>query len=260
MRGDTISASLFSQAVRELFFRFDAWPPSFFEDRLAEVYAAVLGPGGVALDIGAHSGVHSQRFADIIGPEGTLIAVEPLPEVFTLLEESLGGTKCKKILFQGVVGPLVGKTEFLKAHGNLGESGLHARLRYDGTVRLESIEVESVTLEEICRRLDRLDFIKIDTEGAELSILESGRSALNKFRPFVSVEWGVDTYGAYGHVSSDLWGFARENFYSISDLFLNIVKSKSEWLEVSDRAGWDFILVPDEKLAEFLYSATDRLA
>lgn len=77
---------------------------------------------------------------------------------------------------------------------------------------------------------------------------------MRDLRPVISVEWGSDTYAPYGHEARDLFAFARGRGYSLFDLFANMVGSEREWLEVTDRGSWDYILVPDEKVAWFIYA------
>ena len=54
----------------------------------------------------------------------------------------------------------------------------------------ESISVLAVSLDELCRweGLERLDYLKIDAEGAEDSILAGSVEAVSHFRPIIQVE------------------------------------------------------------------------
>jgi FkbM family methyltransferase len=54
----------------------------------------------------------------------------------------------------------------------------------------ESVEVKSTTVDHFCmgKGLKRLDFMKIDVEGAEHLVLEGARKALGTFRPAVIFE------------------------------------------------------------------------
>lgn len=248
-----MSASLFAQAMREFFHHHHAWPAQYFEERLAQIYRNVLEPGDIAIDIGAHTGYHASRMLDAVGETGHVVCIEPLPEIFQQLTENLAGYS-NATLFNGVVSDVEGEVTFQRAVGLPGESGLKERKRYDkpGTTT-ETITVRSTTLDDVAALLDKVNFIKIDTEGAELTILSSGPGTLARVRPIVSVEWGSDTYLPYGHHAGSLFEFARAHQYTIVDLFSNMICSAREWSEVSDRASWDFILVPDEKLAWYMY-------
>ena len=55
-----------------------------------------------------------------------------------------------------------------------------------------SATVESVSIDEFCRArgLDRVDLIKIDTDGHEMAILEGARRTVKKVRPAIVFEVG----------------------------------------------------------------------
>ena len=52
------------------------------------------------------------------------------------------------------------------------------------------ISVLSVTLDDLLKweNINRLDYLKIDTEGAEEEILVGARNSIMKFRPIIQVE------------------------------------------------------------------------
>ena len=149
----------------------------------------------------------------------------------------------------------VGEVSFTRAVGLPGESGLRERRRYAlPDTKLETLTVDSRSIDDFVSPGEPLKYIKIDTEGAELTILQSSGRVMQDFRPVISVEWGSDTYIPYGHKPEDLFRFARSRSYSIFDLFVNMVGSEREWMEVTDRGAWDFLLVPDEKIAWYVYA------
>ncbi len=78
---------------------------------------------------------------------------------------------------------LVTGRSFLAWHTN----GLGSNAEFAGHV---DVVVEVDTLDGLCSRggLTRLDFLKIDVEGAELHVLEGGAKAIEAFRPAILVE------------------------------------------------------------------------
>lgn len=44
-----------------------------------------MAPGDWALDIGANVGHYTKRMSDLAGPEGRVIAFEPVPDTFAVL-------------------------------------------------------------------------------------------------------------------------------------------------------------------------------
>lgn len=165
-----MSASLFAQAMREFFHHHGAWPAAYYEERLAKVYSKILDPGDRAVDVGAHSGFHATRILDCIGPSGHLICVEPLPEIFSQLQENLKGPSDNVTFFNGVLSNENNSNiSFQRAVGLPGESGLKERARYGvpGT-KTETLSVQSKRLDDIVSDHNALKYIKIDTEGESL--------------------------------------------------------------------------------------------
>ncbi len=54
------------------------------------------------------------------------------------------------------------------------------------------INVSTTTLDDDLADIGRLDWIKIDTEGAEIEILKGARKLIEKFNPKILVEWHAD--------------------------------------------------------------------
>lgn len=241
--------------MREFFHRHQAWPASFFEEQLALTYSKILTQGDSVVDVGAHTGFHSQRFSSLIGSSGHLVCVEPIPEIHRQLQRNMLEAEARVEFFEGVLSDRPGTLDFLHVPENPGESGLKERKKYGvPEVSFQRLSVIASTLDDIAANKPNLRFVKIDTEGAELSVLAGATRVLAGQRPVISVEWGYDTYSSFGHQAIDLWNFARQNSYSLFDLFTNMVTSAEDWRDVSDRGSWDFIMVPDEKIAWYVYS------
>ena len=62
-------------------------------------------------------------------------------------------------------------------------------------------KVESITIDEVCKNLNKLNFIKIDIEGAELKALKGAEKTLNNYKPKLSLE--VDQH-SFDHINSFL--------------------------------------------------------
>ena len=48
-----------------------------------------------------------------------------------------------------------------------------------------------------------------------------------------------------------LFVLATEMGYAISDLFGNVISTPAEWSFICDAAYWDYMLVPQERLADW---------
>ena len=147
-----------------------------------------------------------------------------------------------------------GETEFWECENYPEESGLKQRVVYNREdARLKSIKVQVKQLDDFMDCFTRLDYIKLDAEGAEVDILEGAARVISKFRPIISTEYGGPGYGAYGRQRRSLFDLCEKNNYSVTDIFGNPIFDLSEWEECCDSVYWDYFLVPREKLAKFLF-------
>ncbi len=60
-----------------------------FEDIITRMYVGLVHPGDTCLDGGASLGLHTVRLARLVGPEGTVFALEPEPSSARSLEALL---------------------------------------------------------------------------------------------------------------------------------------------------------------------------
>jgi hypothetical protein len=136
--------------------------------------------------------------------------------------------------------------------GTPAESGLRARIaNHPALADPVAIEVEVRRLDEFLPELTNVSFIKIDVEGGEIACLRGAAGLLERFRPFVSVEYGRPGYSVYGHSADALYELARSHGYRIADLFGAVCPDLPAWRYACDRSYWDWFLVPRECLAEF---------
>jgi FkbM family methyltransferase len=77
------------------------------------------------------------------------------------------------------------------------------------------IEVEVDTLDSLFGNLERLDFLKVDTEGNELKVLMGARQLLERCRPKICFEVSL-TFWAYMEQSVDvLFKLLRDQNYEL---------------------------------------------
>lgn len=214
-----------------------------FEDILAHGYKLFLSPGDVAVDIGVHAGFHFDQILERVGATGKVIGFEPVPD---FANPVLARHDNNADIRLRAISDKRGRSSFLHMTKAAGESGFIERAtKMDrGAVTLN---IEISTLDNELSDLTKLDYIKIDTEGHEISALNGGLNTIHRLRPIISVEYGAPTYTLYGHTSQTLYDWSVRNKYLISDLFGNIVIGRHEWEYVCDHGYWDFYLVPTEK-------------
>jgi FkbM family methyltransferase len=157
-----------------------------------------LKKGDTVVDVGANIGYYTLVAAKIVGDEGRVYAFEPEPEAFALLEANvrLNGLS-NVVLEQKAVSNEQGVLELFLAEKNRGD---HRIYQPDEGPERTSVEVEAVSLDDYFNDHDGgIDFIKIDTQGAEGGIFEglTGIARRNEDIRF-AIEWwpyGVDSMG-----------------------------------------------------------------
>jgi len=132
--------------------------------------------GDVALDIGAHIGYYTLLLAKLVGKRGEVIGFEPDQDNFQLLKKNVmvnGYTNT--ILESNAVSNTVGAVTLYRSALSSAKGKLH------NSDNCEPIQVDAVTLDRYFAGYERgIDFIKMDAEGAEASILQGADSVLRK--------------------------------------------------------------------------------
>ena len=220
-------------------------------------YRGLIDSGDTVVDVGAHTGRHTSVFAELVGPEGLVLAFEPLPDARDMLEARGLGPQVRLLPF--ALADVPGRAPFIHARGTPEESGLR-RKNYNrpDLVHPEEIEVDIRRLDDFLADFRGLAFVKIDVEGAEIACIKGARAALDRFRPFVTVEYGRPSYSAYGNEARTLFDLAKSFGYVIGDLFGAVCRDVAEWGLVCDVAYWDWFLVPQERVDEWRARLSSR--
>lgn len=131
----------------------------------AGIYRSRVKPGMTVVEIGANLGFFTLLFSGLAGERGRVLAFEPDPENFRLLEKSSAGranVRCRR----AAVSDRVGTLNLYLSGENRGDHRV-----YDcGDGRLR-VETPAVSLDEELGPGGRADFIKMDIQGAEYKAL-----------------------------------------------------------------------------------------
>jgi FkbM family methyltransferase len=220
-------------------------------ERILEItYRLFISKGGTVVDIGAHTGRHTAVFADLVGEAGMVHAIEPLPDAVKSFRLRNLGNNVK--LHQLAISTKNGVVPFIYAQGTPEESGLRVKSYNQPSLTVpRKIEVKTCPLDDVLHNVDKIDFIKIDAEGAEIECLKSGVNIISRTRPLISVEYGYPGYSAFGLERKALFDQASKIGYVIGDLFGGLCETSDIWNDVCDIAYWDWYLIPREKVDEW---------
>ncbi len=145
----------------------------------------------VSVDIGANLGLFSYLLNKY---SQHVIALEPQPKLAAYLKKVLPPSV--SILnvavsdHSGTARMLIPKLKGIV--GNTNQQDALATIEISNPIMMQDsvdyIDVPTKTLDEILHDQSRIDFIKIDVEGHELSVLNGAKIILNKFRPIFMIE------------------------------------------------------------------------
>ena len=169
------------------------------------VMQAILKPGDVAYDIGAHIGFHTIHLSKLVGPGGTVIAFEPHPLLLPVLRKTLSELSNVK-LFETALSNKSGSIQFYEAR-EASMSGFS-----DWGCGGIAVEVHAETLDHLFQRqkLPTPDFIKCDIEGAEVFCFEGAAEMLEVACPIILFEANMLAASSLGRSASDAIDFLRE--------------------------------------------------
>jgi FkbM family methyltransferase len=135
------------------------------------------------VDVGANIGYFSLLFARLVGPTGRVYAFEPEPRNFELLRRNIARNGYTNVTtVRKAVSRASGRQQLYKSPDNLGDH----RLAH-GPADRDSIDVAVVALDEFFAGDSRVDFIKLDIQGAEYGALQGARALLARSNPLCLV-------------------------------------------------------------------------
>lgn len=127
--------------------------------------------GDVVFDIGAFDGLTSKKFAGKVGKNGVVYAVEANPVQAANLEREVESYPNIRV----VPYAFYDRTEKLPISDNGAGSQLHA-----GNLSADALPLDDYVIQN---KIDKIDFIKMDIEGAELRALLGGVQTIKEHRP-----------------------------------------------------------------------------
>jgi FkbM family methyltransferase len=142
-----------------------------------------LKEGDYIIDAGANIGVFSLYAAKKIGSQGKVFSFEPMEEARMIIESSAKINDVSNVIETQIqaVGDRIGNIEFKFQIESVGGSSPTT----SGTpviVPLTTIDTFVTT-----RKIKKIDFIKMDIEGAECEALLGASETIRKFKPRLSI-------------------------------------------------------------------------
>jgi FkbM family methyltransferase len=155
-------------------------------ERELEFWRQYIQPGMTVLDIGAGVGVYTFSAAVRVGKNGMVYAIEPFSGAIDCLQQTCLNNRIENVkVFRNAVGDRYGKFKLILQASS--ELNYLASLDESLDPEIETEEVICITLDSFIQQvgIDRVEVIKISTEGNELAILTGCEQILTKFAPTI---------------------------------------------------------------------------
>jgi FkbM family methyltransferase len=146
--------------------------------------------GATVIDVGASWGLFTYHLARRVGKSGQVYSFEPHPDNAPMLRK-LAKARPYVHFSPVAVSDDVGRAELLipRQQSRLVTAQASLSHGFDGQgVDVEKVEVPTVRLDDQIAPAVDVDFVKIDVEGHEMSVLRGGSSILRRSRPPILIE------------------------------------------------------------------------
>ena len=202
------------------------WHVFFFggyEAMTRRVIKTILKPGHVAFDVGANIGVHALVMAKAVGQTGTVHCFEAHPAMCERLRENASLNSMSQMRIQQVAVSDAEGTATLYGFDEAGADQGTSSLIHEfvAAKKAPQFTVEATTLDAFAQEhaIERLDFIKIDVEGAESLIWRGGVKTFAKFKPHMVIEYvqGLDANKEFYKEMSAFFSANNYRLYMIGD-------------------------------------------
>lgn len=154
------------------------------------IFASLLKPGAVVIDVGANIGYYTLLAADKIGPKGKVHSVECSPDTLVLLRENVRRNELKNVEIYPVAASDV-RGELTLNVSAIGLSLFELHSNWSKVANTTgTVTVPAMPMDELVH--SRVDVVKIDAEGADLDVLKGMSRILSENKGIsVIVEWAL---------------------------------------------------------------------
>lgn len=182
----------------------------------------------VFIDAGANIGAYSLIASKIVGDQGKVISFEPVNSTFDHIQENISLNNLKNIdLHKTALGEKKEKiTIYSGDNSNTGNSSI---IKNEAS-HSASEEIQCINFDEEFSDLKRINFLKMDIEGAEFYALKGMIKSLEKFKPTILIEISDEIIEKADYSKDDLIELLTNIGYQLFGL-----NEKGETISISEQ-------------------------
>jgi len=193
----------------------------FFKNKYPELFhlSHIIKSGDEVMDIGANLGYYSVRMARIVGSNGRVHMIEPVPMFQEILKKNTRKYAAFTILYPYALGTKDEEIDFDTPlfHGSVN----HGRTGATTVTNPHSFKVPMRNADSLFAAIDKLVFIKIDVEGYENHVVPAMKQLILRCKPILQIE--VDDKNKLF-----IYNFFRNINYRLFYLDKNVLKPLSK--------------------------------
>ena len=192
-----------------------------YEPEVGALIREHVDPDRDMVDVGANIGFFSVLAARLMR-QGRVLAVEPSGSAFARLQRNidLNRVSDRVTLFHGALSDHAGEADLHQIDGKEEYASL-APIRH-AAVADEPAQTQPTKIETLDNLGEDLDLspalVKIDVEGAEMSVLHGAGRTIAKHRPVILCELAGDLLDQFGTTPDAILQWLRERDYDIRDV------------------------------------------
>lgn len=166
-------------------------------DTNRRVFVNLIQSGDIVLEVGANVGNYTMLFSRLAGRNGQVHAFEPVSANFNELTSRLKSSGGSNVTLRHMgVGNSNAKRNIMIPANDPQQASFarHSKGSWSTAPKILYEEVCVASIDEYLRSncIERLNFMKIDVEGAEMTVIEGGLESLRRFKPILHLEINPD--------------------------------------------------------------------
>jgi len=197
--------------------RYFRYFPNDYEKENLKIIDEYIQEGMVVVDVGAHIGLLSAVIAKKLKASGNVYSFEPTPSTFLVLRNTIkiNGLENSIRPVQAALSNKSGKTIFYISNNTVDNSNSLVNNRRSDR-KEEAVDVVLYSLDDFLKQenVRRLDFIKIDAEGAELQVLRGAQQSIANYHPLIILAIHPQSIKNFGDSLEEIWDFIHSNKYN----------------------------------------------
>jgi FkbM family methyltransferase len=212
-----------------------------WEGWLTVFMARRIKPGMVAIDVGANHGYYTTMFAEMVGETGRVVAFEPNPATAALLRKTLFVNGLDQRVRVIEAAAVASDDHTVSFYADITEPKNARVVGAEHAAEAGVINVAGVTLDAVLADLPRIDFMKVDVEGAEEDTIAGAMTVIARDKPDLLLEFNIlrckDPVGLLDRLEA-IYGRIRVVTYEAT----LVMADRSQLLDQTRTEDWSLFL------------------